>query len=202
MSKRRKSSKPDTFSVESLRDEAEKEVNQEVTAAKILNDLGSIKLDAVENVPVVVCALACVVPSLHVLPTSFHHEVLKLLCPSLPEDEANRIYQCLLNMPNHFGSNTSQVHVFAPPCTRCLECDSNLVRHNDPVEIKYNTLNGTNEGIKVSLKCNKCSKLYGYAKFGNPTDGWKLYPESRSVVEASDVCFVDRSPLKWQISLA
>ena len=216
MSKRRKSSKPDTFSVESLRDEAEKEVNQEVTAAKILNDLGSIKLDAVENVPVVVilcalivkfgvsvvCALACVVPSLHILPTSFHHEVLKLLCPSLPEDEANRIYQCLLNMPNHFGSNTSQVHVFAPPCSRCLECDSNLVRHNDPVEIKYNTLNGTNEGIKVSLKCNKCSKLYGYAKFGNPTDGWKLYPESRSAVEASDVCFVDRSLLKWQISLA
>jgi hypothetical protein len=85
MSKRRKSSKPDTFSLESLRDEAEKEVNQEVTAAKILNDLGSIKLDAVENVPVVVilcalivkfgvsvvCALACVVPSLHVLPMSF-----------------------------------------------------------------------------------------------------------------------------------
>ncbi|CAB4004747.1 Hypothetical predicted protein, partial [Paramuricea clavata] len=131
MSKRRKSSKPDTFSVESLRDEAEKEVNQEVTAAKILNDLGSIKLDAVENVPVVVILCALIVK----------------------------------------------------------------------FEIKYNTLNGTNEGIKVSLKCNKCSKLYGYAKFGNPTDGRKLYPESRSAVEASDVCFVDRSLLKWQISL-
>jgi hypothetical protein len=218
MSKRRKSA-GDIFSIESLREEAEGEVNQEVIAAKILKDIGSINLNLADSVSVdvilcalivkfglsVVCSLAHVVPSLFVLPVNVCCEVLKLLCPQLPEKEASTLFQCLLKLKRSnltAGSTAAHFHVFTPPCGRCIECNSSLVRHNNPVKVQYHHLNGTSEGIKVSLKCNKCNTLYGYSKFGNTKAGWKLYPECRTAVEASDVCFVERSLLKWQISLA
>ena len=220
MSKRRKqarNSKPESFSVENLRKETEEEMNQEAIGAKILDDIRSINLNRVGELPVdiiicalivkygliLVCALANVVPSLCVLPINVRREVINFLCPELLENEANMLFQCVskLKLPS-IHTDGRKFHVFAPPCGHCLQCNSSLVRHNNPVKVKVHDLLGTHDGIKVSLKCNRCSVLYGYSKFGSPQEGWKLYPESRTMVEATDVCFVDRTLLKWQISLA
>ena len=48
----------------------------------------------------------------------------------------------------------------------------------------------------------RCNVYFGYSKYGNPNSGWKLYPEARMAVEVSDICFVERALLKWQVSLA
>ena len=93
-------------------------------------------------------------------------------------------------------------HVFSPPCDRCLRCQSQLQSYNRPVKIDFYHCNGAFKGDKVSLKCNRCGIYYGYSKYGNPTSGWHLYDSPRIAIEASDVCFVQRRLMEWQVSLA
>ena len=69
-------------------------------------------------------------------------------------------------------------------------------------QLKVHGLSGTSGSVKVSLKCNRCNTFYGYSRFGRLQQGWNLYPNSREMVEATDVCFVDRILLQWQIFLA
>ena len=40
------------------------------------------------------------------------------------------------------------------------------------------------------------------SQYGNPTSGWHLYDSPRIAIEASDVCFVQRRLMEWQVSLA
>jgi hypothetical protein len=216
MSKRSKHSAD--FSIESLRGEVDEEINQQQFSASLLTQIRSIDLSLVDCIPkeillctliiryglTVVCAIAHVVSSLSVLPLNVRAEVLKLLQPQLTRDDAETLFKCakILDMKYLTSSKTDQVHVFAPPVGTCFNCDSILVRYNDPLKVKYHHHYGTSKGFKVSLKCNRCKTFYGYSKYGNPESGWTLYPERRPTVEATDVCFVERSLLKWQISLA
>lgn len=223
MSKRRKhvrKSNTETFSVEDLRKEAEEELDQEAVGAKFLNGIGSIDFKFADRLPsdvilcalivkyglTLVCAIANVVPSLCVLPVNVRRVVLNTICPELQEDDVNVIFESVskLKLPLniHVSDDDRKIHVFTPPCGHCLQCNSSLVIYNDPVKVLVQDVFGTGDGVKVSLKCNRCSIFYGYSKFGSPKEGWKLYPERRAMVEASDVCFVDRTLLKWQISLA
>ena len=103
--------------------------------------------------------------------------------------------------PNTTATESDEFHVFSPPCDRCVRCQSHLVRYNNPVEVDYHHMNGSSKGIKCSLKCSRCDIFYGYTKYGNPVSGWNLYSAPRPAVEASDVCFVQRTLLKFQISL-
>lgn len=215
MSKRLKKSAD--FSIENLREEVSKEVDQQEITAKLLFDIKSIDLRLVDCISVdvlfcaviikygltVVCAIAHVVSSLGVLPANVRADVLKLLQPQLSVDDAETLFKCVLklNLLNLTSFKTDQVHVFAPPVGTCFNCNSVLVRYNDPVKVNYHNHYGTSKGFKVSLKCNRCKTFYGYSKYGNPEIGWTLYPERRPTVEATDVCFVERSLLKWQISL-
>ena len=216
MSKRSKHSTD--FSIESLREEVNEEINQQEFSAKLLTEIRSIDLSLVDCISVdvlicavivkygltVVCAIAHVVSSLRVLPANVRADVLKLLQPQLTGDDAETLFTCVqkLNLSNLTSSKTDLVHVFAPPVGTCFNCDSTLVRYNDPVKVNYHHHYGTSKGFKVSLKCNRCKTFYGYSRYGNPESGWTLYPERRPTVEATDVCFVERSLLKWQISLA
>ena len=220
MSKR---SKRSAFSVESLQDEVRQEINQETLGNKLSNDIKAIDLNFVDHISVdvlfcavlikfglsIVSSFANVASALCVLPIKVRGQVLQLLHPELSGDAAETLFNCTRKMDlsnsryNPINtSNSSQVHVFSPPCSRCFDCNASLVGHNDPIKVQYHHHYGTSEGIKVSLKCSRCKKLYGYSKYGNPESCWNLYPEARTAVEASDVCFVERSLLKWQISLA
>ena len=147
-----------------------------------------------------VCSTAYVA-SLLFLPVDVSVQVIKTLLPQLDEDEAGCIFHSLGSLVK-FNVHESEFHVFSPPCQRCIICHNDLVKYNDPVAVDYFHLRGKSRGVKVSLKCNRCGVLFGYTKYGNPNSGWKLHNTARDAVEASDVCFVERTLLKWQISLA
>lgn len=130
-------------------------------------------------------------------------QVIKMLRPQLDDDEAGCIFQSLGRLANLKVPHVQcECHVFSPPCEKCIMCHNDLVKYNEPVVVDYFHLLGKSKGIKVSLKCNRCDVFYGYSKYGNPNSGWKLYHTARDAVEASDVCFVERTLLKWQTSLA
>ena len=220
MSKR---SKRSAFSIENLKKEVREEIDQVAIGNKLLIDIKAVDLNFVDHIPVEVlfCAVlikfglstvssvASVASALNVLPMKVRAQVLHMLHPELSSDATQTLFECIQKMDlsnpryNLIGaSNSGQVHVFSPPCSHCLDCNVSLVSYNDPINVQYHHHYGTSKGIKVSLKCNRCKKLYGYSKYGNPDSCWNLYPEARNAVEASDVCFVERSLLKWQISLA
>ena len=218
MSKR---SKHATFSVDSLREEVQREINQEAIDNKLLCDIWSIDLNSnlFEHTSVevllcaviirfgldLVCSLANIALALCVLPKKVCAEVLRVSQSELKEDDAEVLFNCVKKLKSSNMINTSlcpQVYVFTPPVSHCLNCNMLLVQHNEPVRAQYHHHYGTSKAVKVSLKCNRWNRYYGYSKHGNPQSGWSLYPKPRSAVEASDTCFVERSLLKWQISLA
>ena len=212
MSKRRKQPRSEFFSsVEDLRKEAEEEIDQEAVGAKILNDINSIDLKGIGDLPmeVILCvlivkfglAVVCAMSSV-ILPANVRHEVFAMLWPDLLEDDANVLFQSVSKLKLSNVKTDRKFHVFTPPIGHCFHCKSALVRYDKPVKVKVHGLSGTSDGVKVSLKCNRCNTFYGYSRFGSLQQGWNLYPNSREMVEATDVCFVDRILLQWQISLA
>ena len=95
MSKRRKQPRSEFFSsVEDLRKEAEEEIDQEAVGAKILNDINSIDLKGIGDLPmeVILCvlivkfglAVVCAMSSV-ILPANVRHEVFAMLWPDLLE---------------------------------------------------------------------------------------------------------------------
>ena len=220
MAKRCKSSsRLSTFSADSLREEVDEEISTEKIGTKLLEDLRALNLKRVRHVSpnivlcavivkfglALVCSIARVVPSLRVLPIDVRRQVVKILCPQVNEEDGDTLFQCVASLPdfpNTTATECDAFHVFSPPCDRCVHCQSHLVRYNNPMEVDYHHLNGSNKGVKCSLKCSRCDIFYGYTKYGNPVSGWNLYSAPRPAVEASNVCFVQRTLLKFQISLA
>ena len=167
MAKRSKSSAP--FSVESLQEEVDEEINTEKIGTKILEDIRLLNLnrstpDVVLCAVIVrfglalVCSIARVVPSLRVLPIEVRREVLKILCPHVSEDDGDTLFRCVASLSDFSNSTATDAsfHVFSPPCDRCVRCQSHLVRYNNPVEVDYYHLNGSSKGVKCSLKCSRC----------------------------------------------
>ncbi|KAJ7358653.1 hypothetical protein OS493_022086 [Desmophyllum pertusum] len=130
---------------------------------------------------------------------------MKLIHPGIREEDENVLISCISRLSN-FSLAASEDHhgvkVFCPPISRYVTCNAVLVPHNRPVKVDFFGIRGPSEGIKVSLKCNHCGFFYGYSKYGNPQAGWSLYETPRVAIEASDVCFVELSLLRWQISLS
>lgn len=217
MARRRRAS----FSVESLREEVEEEFNNSDIGLIIEGEIRSVDLKQAASVSpdVVLFALiakfgmaltagvASIASPLLLLPSELALQALKMLCPQLGGDEVGSIFHCLERLKVAFpkclrvDNPGSEFYVFSPPCGTCLSCHNDLVRHNNPVMVDFYHLRGHTKAVKVSLKCNRCGISYGYSKYGNRGSGWNLYPMPRDAVEASDVCFVQRSLLRWQISL-
>jgi hypothetical protein len=180
----KRSKRSANFSLGSLREEVNEEINQEAINAKLLTDISSIDLNLVDSISVdvlicavlvkyglnIVCAVAHIVSSLCVLPVNVRANVLKLLHPELTVDNAETLFKCIRKLKlssklsNLAASDNDQVHVFAPPVGRCIDCNSYLVRHNDPVRVNYHHYYGSSKGMKVSLKCSRCKTFYGYSK--------------------------------------
>ena len=195
-----------------MREEVDEEISTEKIGTKLLEDLRVLNLKQVKHVSpdivlcavivefglALVCSIARVVPSLRVLPIDVRRQVAKILCPHVNKEDGDTLFQCVASLPD-FPSTTKcdAFHVFSLPCDRCVHCQLHLVRYKNPVEVDYYHLNGSNKGVQCSLKCRRCDIFYGYTKYGNPVSGWNLYSAPRPAVEASDVCFVQWTLLKF-----
>ncbi|KAL9966282.1 hypothetical protein ACROYT_G024334 [Oculina patagonica] len=216
MSKRKSYSQ---FSIDSIRDEVNKEVDNEKLSDNILSSIRSIDLRAVGSIsPEVVLfsvifkfglslflSLSRVACSLSVLPHHSRRQVVSLLHPHLSEGDVDILLSCLPKLKYYHrigGEDFTSAELFCPPTSHCFNCKRELVTHNRPVKVEFFGVSGPREGYKVSLKCNHCGVFYGYSKFGNPSAGWSYYNSPRFAVESSDVCLVERSLLRWQISLS
>jgi len=79
-----------------------------------------------------------------------------------------------------------------PPTTSCVCCHASLSLHNDPVSVRCFSLNGSQNGIKLTLRCKKCKLNYNYSQYGNVECGYHYYDKPRNYVEASDVTYLER----------
>lgn len=210
MAKRRNCS---GFSMDSLRQEVENEVQQETFSRKIIGDISKIDLHLLDNVSedvimfglllkfgmAFVSSVAGAMEGLSVLPSDSRRQVFKLLFPNALQDDVDHLFTCLARVSPEkrpVPREGDEVHALSPPSSRCARCGYPLVSHNTPVEAEYFKVTGRSVAAKASLKCTRCGIFYGYSKYGNPRMGWHLYGEERSAVEVSDVCFVDKSLLK------
>ena len=136
MAKRRKSASV-PFSMESLWEEVDIEINNENKGSRILPDLSSLNLNLLDHVSpdVILCAvivkfglslvgsITSVAPSLQVLPLVVQHQVLKILCPTVDEVDLACLLHCVLKLPKFsLADNNTAFHVFTPLCDRCLRC--------------------------------------------------------------------------------
>lgn len=107
-------------------------------------------------------------------------------------DAYDKELQCFLH-EHKTGHNA----FLGPPTKHCLNstCDRHqLSTYSAPTNVTVFTANGPRPATKLVLKCSKCNTNYGYSKYGNKLiTGERYYAESRQLVEASDVVFVDRS---------
>ena len=92
--------------------------------------------------------------------------------------------------------------LLTPPTGHCLKCGSGLTSNNKACDVSVYGLRGKVPGLKFCLRCERCKINYNYDRYGNKSNGWSLYEEIRPLVEASDVCFVERDLLSLQVSFA
>ena len=56
--------------------------------------------------------------------------------------------------------------VLAPPVAECSNCGKGLVSYHS-CNVKLYTLNGLQDGVKMTLRCLDCRLLYNYSNYGN-----------------------------------
>lgn len=94
------------------------------------------------------------------------------------------------------------VLLLSPPTSDCYQCNSPLVKNHE-CGIRYYSAEGLRTGVKVTLRCKKCSIIYNYAQYGDKErSGFQFYPEQRLAVEVSDTLFFGRNVLEMQCQLA
>ena len=139
----------DFFSVESLREEVNKELSSEDNADTILTGLWHFNLKRVGNVsPDVfftlivkfglsfIFGIARVSSSLLLLPVEVSVQVIKMLRPQLDDEEAGCIFQSLGRLVDFKVPRVQcEFHVFSPPCQKCIMCHNDLVKYNEPVVV-------------------------------------------------------------------
>ena len=117
-----------------------------------------------------------------------------LTSKSITEDMCEEFLKAL-NLPwSNIGDSTTSY--LAPPVGNCIQegCfNGKLVSHHGPVDATIFTLQGPKTAKKQSLKCAKCSTIYGYSMYGHKTsEGERYYTNQRLFVEVSDTTFCDR----------
>ena len=90
-----------------------------------------------------------------------------------------------------------------PPIESCLECEEALVMKNPvPSNAVVYGIKGPLPASKATLVCNRCKITYGVGSYSTG-NGRKLYPKKMesSLVEASNLTYMDRDLYKWIPSL-
>lgn len=92
--------------------------------------------------------------------------------------------------------------VLAPPTSTCFQCGKKLVS-NHTCKVKYYTEEGASLVDKVTLRCIECKLYYNVTQFGNKSSlGFRFYPMTGDIVEATDTVYAKRSLLEFQCALA
>ena len=79
-----------------------------------------------------------------------------------------------------------------PPTTACISCCAPLILHHDPVGVRCYGLRGSENGIKLTLRCKSCKLNYNYSQYGSVENGYRYYDNPREYIEASDVTYLER----------
>lgn len=118
-------------------------------------------------------------------------------------------WYCPTFLSNKFGvlpikvfdlSKTNHNTFLAPPVTSCLSCGKNLQMHNPPSKAIVFGINGPLPSTKVTLECRDCQVRYGISKYAD-AKGQHYYPKTASVIEVSNVTYIEESLYKWIPSL-
>ena len=147
-------------------------------------------------------------PELRVLPVSVRLETICSVIGCSPDDASFIFDACLIShdvlLKVDHGDLCSCGYpiLLTPPTKTCLLCNCLLSQHNKPCDVTIHSVRGKTAGLKFSLRCTQCDVNYNYDQYGNTTKGWSLYEERRPLVEASDICFIDRKLLSFQCALA
>ncbi|XP_068759139.1 uncharacterized protein [Montipora capricornis] len=215
-------------SVSNLVDEIRAEVEQSVTVEKAALDAyrvftsTSMNVDTMRALPSKVVDiylsvkyskdllvfLSTYISQLRALPESIRNEtVAKLSGLSIQEVpillEGCSLVEKTSNLERLQNCSVGNFPVLlTPPTSTCFACSRMLLSHNKPCNVAVYTLCGKRTGLKFSLRCEHCQFNYNYDRYGNKSVGWCLYQNSRPLVEATDVCFVDRNLLEFQCALA
>ena len=115
----------------------------------------------------------------------------------------NRVFsQILENYPDQSSQPASGFFAgcIAPPTKVCFFCNSELQKNNKPIRVTCYFASGPLPFLKVELRCRSCKINYGIVKHGNTTEGYEYY-RSLSIVEASDVVYIDRLVMSMYTSL-
>ena len=153
------------------------------------------------------------------LPISLTESIVGEVVTSAPLNvsraEANTLYRIFLKFPGllmsrqpktapHllFNCKSPLFLVLVPPCSACLGCDGRLSLSSSPSNVTIFTLEDAIPGIKIALKCQRCNIRYGYALYGDTTNGYKFYDNPRTFVEASTRTYLHRKLCLSKIFLA
>jgi hypothetical protein len=214
--------------VDELREEVENSLSAEECIVTAFREMCSaeLSLDVVRNLPSaalsaylagkyeehVVSYIQYFIPELRVLPESLRLEIINMVTGISRKDASVVFEACsVLNenaQPARIAPDFKDLSVrgypvlLLSPTSNCLNCKGLLTQHNKPCEASVHSLRGKAVGLKFSLRCEKCKLNFNYDRYGNTTKGWKLYEEARPLVEATDVCFVDRRLMEFQLALA
>lgn len=142
------------------------------------------------------------------LPLSVRMEKISKIS-GLAAEEASFLFEALTvlnkSLPVRYGMDPAGISgptLLCPPTAICFHCNSPLALHDKPCNVAVHGLRGKAAGVKFTLRCENCRTNYIYDRYGDRTKGWSLYHEARPVVEASDVCFIERKLLDFQCALA
>ncbi|XP_020629007.1 uncharacterized protein LOC110066146 isoform X2 [Orbicella faveolata] len=220
------------YSGDAFVDELRQEVNSSLAAEKDVSEAFrqlcsvQISLDSIRSLPAKVLSVylhakfdervrdfvTSSLAELDILPNSMRNISVANLT-GLSEYEASLLYEaCSVvskasppysrSLQNVDISSRGFPVLLTPPIGVCIVCSDTLSEHNKTCDVTIYGLLGKVAGLKFSLRCDRCKLNYNYDRYGNRARGWCLYEGQRPLVEASDVCFVDRKLLEFQCALA
>ena len=173
-----------------IRQQVSYSVSEEQNLENKISEISSLKVGPTANERSMEVYLVCqfgmrkmVKVSLMLSSASFLPEnvaISKIICIlETTEEVAKNVLIHLVNKKANSGFDTivnkNEVKVVTPPTSTCLDCKKQLVLNH------------------------ACKLTYNYSKWGN-SNGWKMYPSPRTLVESSDCCFMERKVFNWMTS--
>ena len=88
----------------------------------------------------------------------------------------------------------------APPVDVCLSCEKPLTRNNKPTKVTLFTLCGPIPSTALRLRCRECERQYGLCYYTDK-NGQHLYTNRLTIIEATNVAYIDKMLYEWIPSL-
>jgi hypothetical protein len=106
------------------------------------------------------------------------------------------------------NTKTALTAFVSPPVNTCIisgcplqNVPDSLYVHNKAIGVTIFDITGVRPGVKVSLRCKRCSTNYNYNYYGKAS-AKQLYPGRTELIELSDVSYVTRRLHQWYVGLS